>query len=120
MIFISILLFFILADFVFFLSIGYLQASNDYFNEGLVLFESDIKKGTSLSGNTFVITGKLKTLSRSEAKENIEVLGGHVTNSVSNKTNYLVKGFEPGTKLKKAIKIGVKILSEEEFLYMLK
>ena len=44
------------------------------------------------------------------AKENIEVLGGHVTNSVSNKTNYLVKGFEPGTKLKKAIKIGVKIL----------
>ena len=90
------------------------------FEKGLVLFENEIKKGTSLVGNTFVITGKLKTLSRSEAKKTIENLGGHVKSSVSNKTNYLVRGFEPGTKLKKASKVGVKILSEEEFLYLLK
>tara|TARA_B100000945_G_C20318984_1_gene566661 strand:- start:438 stop:1097 length:660 start_codon:yes stop_codon:yes gene_type:complete len=108
------------AIFQFFKSKNNQEMITKCFEKGLVLFESDIKKGISLSGNTFVITGKLKTLSRSEAKENIEVLGGHLTNSVSNKTNYLVKGFEPGTKLKKAIKIGVKILSEEEFLYMLK
>ena len=108
------------AIFQFFKSKNNQEMITKCFEKGLVLFESDIKKGTSLSGNTFVITGKLKTLSRSEAKENIKDLGGHVKNSVSNKTNYLVKGFEPGTKLKKAIKIGVKILSEEEFLYMLK
>ena len=108
------------AIFQFFKSKNNQEMITKCFEKGLVLFENEIKKGTSLVGNTFVITGKLKTLSRSEAKKTIENLGGHVKSSVSNKTNYLIRGFEPGTKLKKASKVGVKILSEEEFLYMLK
>jgi len=67
----------------------------------------------------FVITGSLESLSRSKAKELIQNLGGRVSGSVSSKTDFLVLGEKAGSKLKTAQKLGVKILSEKEFLDMI-
>jgi DNA ligase (NAD+) len=69
-----------------------------------------------LSGQTFVLTGKLARFSRDEVKDMIERLGGAVTESISSRTSYLVVGEDPGSKLARAKKIGVPTLSEEEFL----
>ncbi|HUH96028.1 MAG TPA: NAD-dependent DNA ligase LigA [Anaerolineales bacterium] len=65
-----------------------------------------------LSGLTFVVTGTLPTLSRQGVKEFIEANGGKVTDSVSSKTSYLVRGAEPGSKFEKARSLGVKIIDE--------
>ncbi len=74
-----------------------------------------------LKGLTFVFTGTLECCSREKAKEMVEALGGKVSNSVSHKTNYLVVGKEPGSKLAKAQKLGtVKIIDEKEFLNLIK
>lgn len=73
-----------------------------------------------LKGKTFVLTGSLKTISRSEAGKKIRLLGGHLLNSISKQTDYLVVGLNPGTKLEKAKKLGVKIIKEKEFLEILK
>ncbi len=67
----------------------------------------------ALAGQTFVITGTLPTLSRENAKFLIESHGGKVTDSISKKTNYLVLGENPGSKLDKARELGVPILNEE-------
>jgi len=72
-----------------------------------------------LSGQTFVLTGKLARFSRDEAKDMIERLGGAVTDSISSHTSYLVLGEDPGSKLARAKKIGVPTLSEEEFLKLI-
>jgi DNA ligase (NAD+) len=64
------------------------------------------------AGKTFVITGTLDTLSRDEATALIEQRGGRVTSAVSKKTNYLVAGKEPGSKLDKAQSLGVQIIDE--------
>ncbi len=66
-----------------------------------------------LDGKTFVITGTLPTLSRDQAKELIELNGGKVTDSVSKKTDYLVLGENAGSKLEKALSLGIPQLSEE-------
>lgn len=71
-----------------------------------------------LSGKTFVITGTLN-MPREEAKEKIKFLGGQVSESVSKKTDYVVAGENPGSKLNKATKLGVKVISEGEFFKML-
>jgi DNA ligase (NAD+) len=68
------------------------------------------------AGKTFVLTGTLPTLTREEAKAKIEVLGGKVTGSVSSKTDFVLAGEEAGSKLDKAKELGVKILTEQEFL----
>ena len=65
-------------------------------------------------GLTFVVTGTLPGLSRSEAKEYIERRGGKTTGSVSSKTDYLVAGEKAGSKLMKAEQLGVAILSEDD------
>jgi DNA ligase (NAD+) len=69
-----------------------------------------------LTGQSFVITGTLASMSRDEAKDKIRALGGDVSESVSAKTTYLVAGESAGSKLEKAQKLGVKILNEEAFL----
>lgn len=71
-----------------------------------------------LEGKLFVITGALKTLSRSMAEQRVTALGGRISGSVSGKTSYIVVGVDPGSKLSTAKKLGIKILSEEEFLGM--
>ena len=67
-----------------------------------------------LSGLTFVVTGTLRSLSREEAKQLIEENGGKATDSVSKKTDYLVLGENPGSKVDKAKSLGVKIIDEKE------
>jgi DNA ligase (NAD+) len=73
-----------------------------------------------LKGLTFVFTGALKTMTRDEAKEKVRLLGGEVSSSVSKETDYVVAGESPGSKFERAKKLGVKIISEEEFLKMIK
>jgi len=69
----------------------------------------------ALAGKTFVLTGTLPSMTREEATEKIEALGGHVTGSVSKKTDYVLAGAEPGSKFDKAKELGVKIIDEAEF-----
>lgn len=88
--------------------------------ESGVEMEAQIKEtGSVLAGLTFVITGTLPTMSRTEAKELIENNGGKVSSSVSKKTSYLLAGEEAGSKLDKAKQLGVKIITEEEIKKMI-
>ena len=77
------------------------------------------KKGGVFEGKTFVLTGTLPTMTRSEASKLIEQNGGKTSSSVSKKTSYVLAGEEAGSKLTKAQSLGIEILSEEEFLKML-
>ena len=82
--------------------------------------QSGKSRASLLTGNTFVLTGTLPTLSREQASAMIREAGGNVTGSVSKKTDYLLAGEEAGSKLDKAKDLGIKILSESEFLDLLK
>jgi len=77
-------------------------------------------KTQKLKGLSFVLTGSLESMERNEAKEKIRQLGGDVSESVSSKISYVVRGLEPGLKADKAKKLGVKILDEQEFLKLIK
>ena len=74
---------------------------------------------TSLKGKSFVISGTLNAVTRSEAKGLIQVKGGRLASTVSQKTDYLVAGESPGSKLQKAQDLGVTTLDENEFLKLL-
>ena len=80
-------------------------------------FEEDISESNNnnLLGLSFVLTGSLTRITRDEAKEKIISAGGKFVSSLSKKTNYLVAGENAGSKLEKANKLGVKIISEDEF-----
>jgi DNA ligase (NAD+) len=82
---------------------------------GVRLEEQRQPRGGPLLGKTFVITGTLEAFSREDAKARIEALGGKVTNSLSSKTDYLVVGESPGTKLDRATRLGVATLDEKAF-----
>jgi len=82
----------------------------------------EVPKGAKeqiLGEKTFVITGTLKSMTRAEAREKIERLGGKVTESVSKKTDYVVRGEKPGSKYDKAVQLGINILDEDDFLEMI-
>lgn len=78
------------------------------------------KKGGAFEGMTFVLTGTLPTMKRSEAGKIIEENGGKTSSSVSKKTTYVLAGEDAGSKLTKAQSLGINIISEQEFLDMLK
>lgn len=88
---------------------------------GVSLQEEDLgsETGGSLRGKTFVLTGELQSFTRDEAKDMIRKAGGETSSSISKKTNYLVQGENPGSKLKKAQESGVSIIGEEELVRML-
>ena len=71
--------------------------------------------GAALSGKTFVLTGELSTMTREEAAAKIKSLGGKTSSSVSSKTDFVVAGSKPGSKLRKAQEIGVRVIEENEF-----
>jgi DNA ligase (NAD+) len=77
------------------------------------------KRSGPLTGLTFVLTGALAGLSRDEAKRRIEAAGGKVLSSVTRKTSYLVVGEEPGSKLDRALSLGVPVIDEERLLSMI-
>jgi DNA ligase (NAD+) len=81
---------------------------------------TDLKKSNKLSGKTIVFTGTLKKFTRSEAKSAVEAIGAEVSEAVSKKTDYVVAGEEAGSKLDKARSMGITVLSEEEFISLLK
>ena len=87
---------------------------------GLNMKSTNVVEDTRFSGMTFVLTGTLPTLKRAEASKIIESFGGKTSSSVSKKTTYVLAGEEAGSKLDKANKLGVQVISEEEFKEMIK
>ena len=87
---------------------------------GLKMKPSEQKtSGGVFEGKTFVLTGTLPTMTRSEASKIIEQNGGKTSSSVSKKTSYVLAGEEAGSKLTKAQKLGIGVISEEQFLSMI-
>jgi DNA ligase (NAD+) len=87
----------------------------------LKIVEPKIKiKDNPVFAKSFVLTGALSSLTRDEAKDKIRALGGKISESVSRLTDYVVAGDDPGSKYEKAKKLGVKILTETEFINLLK
>jgi DNA ligase (NAD+) len=86
---------------------------------GVNMAEPETAKGSGLEGKSFVFTGELRTMTREEAEARVRGLGGKEVSAVSSKTSYVVAGADPGSKYGKAKKLGVTILSEEEFLKLL-
>ncbi len=72
-----------------------------------------------LAGKTIVVTGTLQNFTRQQAEYTIRQAGGKPSSSVSKKTDFLLAGKEPGSKLDKAKKLGVKVINEKQFLEML-
>lgn len=81
--------------------------------------KKSISGNSAVTGKTFVLTGGLSSMSRDEAKEKIEARGGKSSSSVSKRTDYVIVGTDAGSKLQKAVELGVTTISEEEFLRML-
>ena len=89
-------------------------------NSGLKILNSSEKLTNLLNDEIYVITGKLNGISRQNLAENIIANGGIVSNSVTKKTFALIVGSDPGSKLEKANKLGIKIIKDEDFLKKLK
>ncbi|MGB5286388.1 MAG: BRCT domain-containing protein, partial [Polyangiales bacterium] len=80
---------------------------------------ADVRAVEAVAGKTFVLTGTLPTLKRTEATKRIKAAGGKVSGSVSKKTDYVVAGDDPGSKHEKAQTLGVTILDEAALIEML-
>ena len=87
---------------------------------GVNMNSKTVINDTRFEGMTFVLTGTLPTLKRAEASKIIESFGGKTSSSVSKKTTYVLAGEEAGSKLDKANALGISVISEEEFLGMIK
>jgi DNA ligase (NAD+) len=79
-----------------------------------------VKQGLPLSGQEFVVTGRLDAFTRSEAEARIKALGGTTKDNVTRKTGYVVYGADPGSKLTRAQELGIKTINEQEFLDLIK
>jgi DNA ligase (NAD+) len=80
---------------------------------------SDVREVVAVAGKTFVLTGTLPTLNRTDATKRVKAAGGKVSGSVSKKTDYVVAGDEPGSKHDKAQSLGVTIIDEAALLALL-
>ena len=92
---------------------------NRLIQAGIEIKAPPLPPSLPLAGMTFVLTGTLSSLKRSEAKEIVTRSGGRIASSVGKGTNYLIVGDSPGSKLKKAEALGIPILNEDAFLKLL-
>ena len=92
---------------------------NNLLTCGIKIKEAQKVLGGIFEGKTFVLTGTLEKYSRNEATEIIEKNGGQTSSSVSKNTNYVLAGESAGSKLEKAKKLGIQIISEKEFISMI-
>jgi DNA ligase (NAD+) len=90
-----------------------------YKKNGVTIEHAKKREVGPLAGMSFVLTGGLDSMTREEAKKKIRARGGDLSESVSKKTSYVIVGRDPGSKADKAKKLGVKTLSEKEFLAMI-
>ena len=88
-------------------------------NLGIKPKEPNIVKGGKLSGEKVVLTGSLSNYTRSEAGKIIESLGGEIMSSVSKQTTLVLAGEEAGSKLTKALSLGIKVITEEDFINLI-
>ena len=86
---------------------------------GFVFENTSLNKTDELAGKSFVLTGTLNSMTRDEASDKIKMRGGKTSSSVSKNTSYVVAGANPGSKLDKAEKLGVIILTEDDFLKLI-
>lgn len=98
-------------------NIAYLEK---LYKVGIKLQISTIISGGKLAGKSFVITGTLSSMTRDQAKELIKSIGGKIHSSITKDTTYLIAGQSPGSKMKKARELGIKIIDENEFKELLK
>ena len=94
------------------------KAVNDMITSGVLILQENGEKEGPLEGMVFVLTGSLESMTRSEAKKNIESAGGKVAASVSRNTDYLVAGALPGSKLNQATALDIDIIDEATFKKM--
>jgi DNA ligase (NAD+) len=88
----------------------------EFSRHGFEPVEADVAAEGPLSGQVYIITGTLPTLSRSEATKRVEAAGGKIGSSVSKRTTAVVAGDDPGTKLDRARTLGVPVIDEAELL----
>ena len=93
-----------------------LKIINNCITSGLVFKEIQINTSTAIYNKKFVFTGNLHSMKRSEASRLVEKFGAKSVNSVSKNTNFVVAGEGAGSKLKKALELGVNVLNEFDFL----
>lgn len=89
-------------------------------SQGMDLVAPEAPQGSTLAGRRFVLSGRLSSMSRPQAKQLLESAGGRVTGSVSGETDYVVAGDEAGSKLEKARELGVAILDEDGLIELLR
>ena len=104
---------------------GFLQeeqnagAIDTVLGKGMELLSPAAAADTSLAGTKFVFTGGMERVTRPQAKKLVESAGARAVSSVSSETDYLVAGSDAGSKLAKAMELGVTVLTEDEFLALL-
>ena len=96
-----------------------LELLSEFENLGFTFENTNLNRTEELAGKTFVLTGTLISMTRDEASDKIKMKGGKTSSSVSKNTSYVVAGSNPGSKLDKAEKLGVIILSEEDFINLI-